>query len=294
MPLEPGGLEVRQFVSRWLEPVRVILLWLLVIALAFVAARLIWLVLAPTDAVARPLERPLPSPSQVSEVQTVVTNRTSLVEQNPFSAKVEAEQVAAPETQLNLQLAGLFAEIGGDGGSAQIRTPDNTLRRYSVGDEIIPGVMLEQLLSDRAIIRRNGIAETLMLGGRSEGLSVISSPDTIKTDPGQAGRGTPDPAAGPASAGSIEDPDVLLRNTRLQPVLSNGQMTGYRVIVTGDKALIEKSGLQNEDILLEVNGTPVSELDMQELLSELGANQTAVLNLDRSGRRVAVRLSYKE
>ena len=85
---------------------------------------------------------------------------------DPFGGEApeEADPVAyadAAETTLDLTLFGL--NIGPDLTTATIQTPDGRQRPYTLGQEILPGVVLRDARPNQAILSRNGLTETLTL-----------------------------------------------------------------------------------------------------------------------------------
>ena len=155
----------------------------LVLILGVLVERLAWTFISPQASVAALDDRLLPAMIQRGTT-TFAADRTVLIEANPFTSATSAAIPDAPETSLNLKLVGVLMSTGEFGGSAQITTPDNRTSRFVTGDEILPNVALERILSDRVIITRNGETETLLLAGRSAGLSVIgdSSQVTVSVD----------------------------------------------------------------------------------------------------------------
>lgn len=259
----------------------------LVIIVAVLAARLAWGAISPQASVAALDERPLPVP--VQQVAAVIVDRTILVEANPFSSSVTEAIPDAPETSLNLKLVGVFMSTSGSGGSAQITTPDNRTSRFVGDDEILPGVTLERILSDRVILTRNGETETLLLAGRSAGLSVIG-------DGSQRGSLTEGaervPTAPAPREYELDDPDALFRILTASPKQENGRLTGYSLFPRSDAGAFAAAGFVAGDILTEVNGTMVSELDLMELRDEIGASQVATLTVLRDGSLITLRLRF--
>ena len=213
------------------RPVRFGLEVALVIALALIVARLVWLALFPIGVVANYTDRPLPVPMQGAGSGLAITaDRTLLILTNPFDqGAVDIEVQEAPETALNLDLLGLrMSTEGGESGNAIIRTPDGVGRNYSVGDDILAGVTLERILSDRVIINRDGANETLMRAGRGEGLSVITDGSQVTTtDAAPAIAATPE--APEIAEARIAAPEMFFGNINASPVVVNGVITGYRL-----------------------------------------------------------------
>ena len=289
----PTEFNLPDSLARLHWPFRLFIELLLVALTAILFAKIIWLMLAPQAAVSNATQRPLPSPfiqSQASQVG----DRSLLMATNPFEATGIVEVTEAPETQLNLRLAGLIMSTAEGGGSAQITTPDNRTQRFVTGDEVISGVVLEQIMSNRVILNRNGNNETLMLGGRGAGLSVISVGTLATEVPREPNDAS---LAGPAPElleGRISDPGALFQSVRLAPVRRNDELYGYALNASGSQDTLKNASLQQGDILLEVNGARVSELDFSEVIDEVGQNQTAMLQIERAGNVQTVRLRFDE
>lgn len=287
------ALESFQRVER---PLRLAIEAVLVIVLALLTAKLVWTVMTPTDSVATYTDRPLPAPMRgASSALTVATDRTVLVTQNPFDHE-DAEIIVqdVPETTLNLRLDGLRMSTDSDGsGNAVIRTPDGVGKNFSVGDEILAGVTLERILSDRVIINRDGADETLMLGGRGAGLSVISDDSRIAAET-DASESEPVPEIPSVIEGRLAGPEVLFGAMNAGPVMIGGQVTGYRLTPIGDASIMRQAGLEPGDVLLQINGTSVVNLDMNDVIGRISAIETAELQINRNGSPRTVRLVFGE
>jgi len=281
------------------RPARLVVECVLVVVLALLFARLAWLVVSPSNSVASYTQRPLPSPMRgAASALAVATDRTLLVRTNPFEqgdGDVIVQDV--PETNLNLDLDGLrMSTEGGESGNAIIRTPDGIGKNYQVGDEILAGVTLERILSDRVIINRDGANETLMLGGRGAGLSVISddSQTASATDIGARDENdlpAPDPVIIEAQ---IETPELLLSSVNAGPVRINGEISGYRLDPIGNSDIMQQAGLAPGDVLLQINGTSVARLDTSDVIDRIMVAETVELTVNRNGSEQTIRLGFGE
>lgn len=280
------------------RPVRWGVECVLVIALALLAARIGWLVISPSDTVATYTQRPLPSPMQGGSSSLGITvDRTVLVTSNPFQ-QGEQEIIVqdAPETNLNLNLDGLrMSTEGGEAGNAIIRTPNGIGKNYRVGDEILAGVTLERILSDRVIINRDGASETLMLGGRGAGLSVISDESqTISardlTDRDESSAAAPSRAV----EAQIAAPELLLSSINAGPVRVNGEITGYRLDPIGSPDIMQQAGFRPGDVLLQINGVSVAQLDTNDVIERISSADTVDLSINRNGSEQTIRLRFGE
>lgn len=281
------------------RPVRWVFEIGLVILLAILVARLIWLVIYPVGSVAFFTDRPLASPiSGSSGALSLSVDRTIILSSNPFETDgVEDVVVAVPETNLNIQLDGLrMSSEGNIAGNAIIRTPRGDAQNFRVGDEIIPGVTLERILSDRVIINRDGATETLMLGGRGAGLSVIGdeSQAVSAISSSASSANVPAPASAPPITGQIAGPEVLFTAMSAALVQQDNGVSGYQLSARGDVQTMRRAGFEPGDILLQINGTSVAEADLEELLERFGQVETAILRVNRGGIDRTIRLEIGE
>ena len=283
------------------RPARLIIELGLVIFLALLAARLAWTVIAPTESVADFANRPLPSPMQASSSSlTIAADRTVLIRDNPFSqGNAEPVIVDAPETSLNLKLIGLrMSTEGTDAGNAIITTPNGRVENFSVGEEIIAGVSLERILSDRIIISRDGASETLMLGGRGAGLSVITD-DSRTIDANALNVGEVDQSQNlntesSQNIGQLAGPEEFFGAVSASPELQDGTLVGYRLSPIGATDTMRRAGLEPGDILQSIDGVPVTDLNVSGLLDSISEIETAELLVNRDGSTQTVRLSFGE
>lgn len=286
-------------ISGFERPVRLAIEAILVVALALIVAQLVWLVTYPEESVATFTDRPLATPlTGNSSSLAISVDRTIILRANPFESDSAEEVLAAvPETSLNIQLDGLRMSNGeGIAGNATIRTPNGTARNFRVGDEIIPGVTLERILSDRVIINRDGATETVMRAGRREGLSVIGDQSqAVSANTVAASRAAPvQQTSAPPITGRIAGPDVLFSAMRASLVSLNEGTQGYQLSANGSAEAMRQAGFEPGDVLLQFNGTSVAETDLNELLERFGEVETAILRVNRDGTDRTIRLEIGE
>ncbi|MEM1087817.1 MAG: type II secretion system protein N [Pseudomonadota bacterium] len=276
--------DVRERLLRVEPVVRLAVEIALVVAIALIVARMIWLSASPEAAVADYRERPLPT-MQAGRLQRVDADLSLLVRTNPFEG---ASVVAAivddvPDTQLNLRLIGLRADTGPDAGTATIILPSNQQQKFTEREEILPGVTLSRVLSDRVILNRNGVDEVLRLNNRSGRLSVIgdeSTPAEIKSV-----------EVAPTTV-RLDGPEVLMGAVTLSEARSNGRVLGYRLEARGSLDQMREVGFQPGDVLLSVDGVSVANQDFDELLDRFGASREALLEIDRNGNPVQIIVEF--
>ena len=295
----PSALDTAlEKISGFERPVRLALEIFLAAVCALILARLLWLVAFPGGAVATYTDRPLASPiSGPSGAISLSVDRTVLISNNPFaSTELEEIVVSAPETSLNLQLDGLrMSDNSSVLGNAIIRAQSGIASNYQVGDEIIAGVTLERILSDRVIINRDGVSETLMLGGRGAGLSVISDDSQIVTAEARASTSeAPAEASLPPITGRAAGPDVLFSAMSVTATRLENGAEGYRLSPRGSVEIMRQAGFEPGDVLLQFNGTSVANIDVDNLFDELESVDAAILRVDRDGTERTIRLELGE
>ena len=285
-----GRLSTQSWVPRVLETARIGLQFVLLVLFAYLLAHICWLVIAPGDHVSTLTERPLPVPVEQASSGAIQADLSVLMTRNPFqaSAAEAAEVPDAPETDLNLKLVALFMSTGGSTSSATIITPDNKTTRFELGDEILAGVTLDRVLSDRAIISRDGRSETLMRSGREAGLSVISDPDTAPNEPGRV------TSEGPPLYEPGISARTLVAGLNAEPSQENGVTSALVLTPKGDPSLMQSAGLVPGDRLVSVNGRSVSALDPSALLSQLETRATVSIAVVRSGEDRTFEIRFAE
>ena len=252
----------------------------LIVAIGGLVARMIWLALAPQPAVAAYSERPLPT-MQTTQVGRIDADVSLLVRTNPFEGAGSVTEVVedAPETQLNLKLIGLRAESGPNPGTATIVLPNNQQKKFSEGEEVLPGVELKSVLSDRVILNRNGIDEVLRLNNRSGRFSVLDSDGA----PAETTSAPPE-----AVTIQISNPSAVLSAVSLSNARANGQIIGYRLDARGSVERLQGLGFQPGDVLLRINGGSVADKDPLELMSMIGGDRETQLDIVRDGDPIEV------
>ncbi|WOI54366.1 type II secretion system protein N [Parvularcula sp. LCG005] len=171
---------------------------------------------------------------------TVMSSFDPFIGYAPQTTEVE-DYTPAAETMLNIKLVGTY--VIGDEPSATIATESNGQRLFFVGDTISSGVTVRDILSDQVILNRNGITETLSLENRAPVARQTSSGPRTAPTPGSTGSRPP--------AGD----SVLSSYVQVGPAPG----TQGLVLSAGTNPMFfEAAGLIDGDILLNINGQPVS------------------------------------
>lgn len=207
--------------------------------------------------------------------QPPVADNSLLREFDPFFRRMgEAPEAAAPESSLNLVIAGLRTDGAGN-GSAIVNAQEGGQKLVQVGEEIIAGVILRRVFEDRIEISRRGVRETVFMVKSRAGAR-----------PAKTG---PSGAAMPHEAGfSLAD---LLGRLNLEPVRRGGRIAGFRVGAAAESQEAQAVGFEPDDIILSVNGQLMTSFErLAELGEELAGADTFEIIIERRGAQMTLSL----
>ena len=201
---------------------------------------------------------------------------------------------AAPDTELDLKLLGIFLASPPDASIAIIGSRGDPGEAYGVGDPIFGNAKLAEVRRNIVLISRAGIMEALRF---DDNPPLAANRPPASTYP----QGTTEPSATldvrdampTALTDSIEefrealeqDPEGALRSVGLEPVSIDGD-TGYRIGRDAAARQLGRTGLQPGDTILSINGRPLSDVQRDpEVLGDLLASDSARLEIQRGDRR---------
>ena len=270
---------------RWVRPVLRVAEVMLVVSLALVMAKLVWVVVDPGGAVSPNI------PLQAAPVQTDIlrpvleVDTLRLTRENPFgSGPVEVAEVPeAPETTLNLRLRGVRASTEENDGVALITTPDNRTSAYGPGDAILDGVVLNRIYGDRVTLRKSGQIEALLMESGAGLLSVLTVP----------GQSAPMPADNVTAVNGIARVD-LMSNLTIDPVHHGNDFVGYRIGTRGDVAVLTRAGLQPGDVVVGMDGDAMTDVAPADLARKFSDPNPVLLRIDRQGQVIEHTLAPEE
>lgn len=283
----------------WERVAPVLLALVLVVVLAYVIARTLWLIgYGPSDPV---FESGLPRIQVAGEQHADASLSQSQVDGwqlfGVYNSKVSAQQkseVDAPETRLQLLLLGLFLSPDAKRSSAIIAQKGQDAGLYHIGDDIPGNAKLENIYADRIILRRQGRLETLRLSslGTLSGVAQVAQSQSASAQPVSAqsapNQSAPAQPASNPQADFVKQRGVLIDRLGLKPV-TKGASDGYTIGPQAPVSLIQQLGLKPGDVIVSVNGHPLGneESDMAAMQSYQSTQQATIV-VDRGDQQFTV------
>lgn len=276
--------------EHWLGAAGKVVRALAVLWMAWVLAGLAWLLSGHDDAAlsalpAAPVKRAAPA------IDTLRLPALNLFGQAPVA---DGAQTSAPDTSLQLRLAGVFVSADPESSSAIVAEPSAQAGKlYRVNDSLPGGATLEAVFEDRILIRRGtGNSEILrfektdLLGGQPSAAIPLSSGTAV----GLTQTATPDVRnlLSDAAAAMAKSPAGFLQEMGLR---ASGR--GYEVSSDTPEQMRQSVGLQPGDKLLSVNGRQLGNPQVdRQLLEELKNGGTARVEIQRGGQIVTVERKF--
>lgn len=227
---------------------------LLVVWIAAEAAALTWSVLQPDagDAPVAAVKRPVPvaaAPGRQLLARLPDWHLMGEAVSKPATVKT-AVPAEAPDTRLRLTLRGALSSDNPSGGHAIIADDKGKDERYSIGDTLPGNAELSEIYPDRVILKRGGRYETLRLPDL----------DSLTSRPGRARhRENPQEKLSAVRQQLRNDPSSSMNLIKVVPFRDDsGQVIGYTVSPGKNPILFADSGLQDGDVVIQVNGMNLS------------------------------------
>jgi len=287
---------------------KIILTFVIMLSLYLIAfmAQLTWHLLpSPTNAALQP-----PINTSAQQDMRVVDSKSNidrLLSLNLFgdpAAQPEPVQetvTEAPETRLNLLLAGVVSSPDPQVGAAVIEYR-NTQNTYGIGDKIEgTQVTLDEIYSDRVIIKNRTARETLMLDGidfeeanrlreRNRPVEVQGPQQAVEAAPTLSRQQIAENLRA-AQQKLSQEPANFADFIRLSPHAENGTPVGYKLSPGKDPTLFREVGLQDGDVVTELNGYDLT--NIQQALEALSLlNDAQSLDLEIIRRDETLSLSF--
>lgn len=250
-------------------------LGLLAVTVAIQLARLMFVLATPLG----PLGEWRPAP--VNSVP--LSARSALF--SGFDAFSRSEAAAAGTenvTSLSLTLYGIRSNENSGGGSAIIAGEDGVQNSYAVGEEVASGVTLDSVAFDHVILSRGGVKESLYLD-QSVPAENIANGDVAATSV------MPQVSA---STGAELNAESLQKSVGLAPRNEGGRVTGLVVQPRDDGTMMRLAGFQEGDVIVAVNGRPVS--SAIDVASQFRPGTRLSVEVERGGSKIPIAINLEK
>lgn len=254
-----------------------ILLYLLVVILAYQVAGLTWSVLERHYVERQQTLAVTPSES-ISQASNAKVANTQKLSQLHLFGKMEVTQVArrvpetAPETSLGLVLYGVFTDPDVKQGSAIIGQKSGDQQHYGVDDKVGSGVWLAEVRKDHVLLKRGTSFEMLKFPKEvSRGVNI---------------QRTARPSA--AVPNLSQEKQTFMESVKIIPVFSGKEksLKGYRILPKSNRTVYNRLGLRPSDIITSINGIALNDQrESMKVIAELVKADEIEVELDRNGQK---------
>jgi general secretion pathway protein C len=267
-----------QLLPRWVALV-------LVIAIAWQLARIIWM-LMPGSSAGDPVVATSAQvgaaarPASLANVQTIA-NAHIFGEADPDEVVAEAPIVIdedLAETRQNLSLKGTIADAQPTAGLAIIADSRNEEKVYAIRDTVVPGTTLHAVYPDRVVLNEGGSLKALRL---PKEFPQGAAP--VRRDMTSVRRTSDDQQSIQAvvSRNVAKLADVV----RPTPYLVAGQMQGYRVYPGRDRKQFAALGLRPGDLIKDIDGAALTDPQQaMQIFQSLGNADQVSVTVERNGQ----------
>ena len=266
---------------------------LLIIACTYALAEITWMLIPQDEEETLPIRKV----SSITDKQAQQDSFRQLTSANIFGASQQSavtRQTKAPVTKLNLTLKGVLAAVPMELASAIIAQGKSGKEDiYSVGDKMPGGVLVKEIHPEHVVLERNGRQEILKLQ-KISGVSLNSANKTAYNRPARSA------ARGAAETLTDIRTDILKNPTSFAdyalPVIvkENGKQVGYRLKPQGKGGLLSELGLQETDVITQINGV---KLDKPQngisALRKLSTAKSINIVVKRNGAEVPLNITLQ-
>ncbi len=276
------------------KPASQIVMLIVIMLLAWVLGSLIWTL----STLGQPISKWQPSGANVTLNQPVQTGTlTPLIQSDLFGRYRTENSVVAPvtetisevpETELNLELAGVVATSDKEKSLAVIANQGKQ-NTYGLG-EVIDGTRasLKAVYPDRVIIDNRGRDETLMLEGIDYSQQPITEPKKIPSGmiASQGNNsGSSEAMIAKLRQDIVKNPQAIMQYIRLSQVNRNGEIVGYRVSPGKNRQIFDLIGLKPGDVAMSLNGTDLTDPNALSSIWQSFSSLTELsLTVERNGQ----------
>jgi general secretion pathway protein C len=256
--------------------------WIVMLAAAVCVVlfvNFLWILIAPLGSIGDWKARP-------AQTLSPADRQALFASFDPFARTTQSGSGNTNVTSLSLTLFGTrFNEYTG-GGSAILAGADGVQQSYSVGEEVLPGVILSKVAFDHVILSKGGVEESLYIDQSVPAQTV-----------GQTNAAPPPPSTALDAVTSKGGAEVKLNATTLRdgigvtPRTEGGKVTGLVLNAKGDGALMQNAGLMAGDIVVSINGRPIG--SAADIAAQLRPGAKLTLEVERGSQKIPVGLNLE-
>ncbi|WP_333570077.1 type II secretion system protein N [Sphingorhabdus sp.] len=200
---------------------------------------------------------------------------------DPFFRNDAAADSTQNVTSLSLTLFGVRTNESSGGGSAIIAGEDGVQNSFAIGEEVAPGVTLDSVAFDHVILSRGGVKESLYLD-QSVPAETVSPP--------ASGSAVTTPTTSGGGVGL--NADTLQKSIGFAPRNEGGRVTGLVLQARDDGTMLRLAGFQAGDIVVGINGRPVS--SAADIASQIRPGARLSVEVERGGAKVPIALNLEQ
>jgi general secretion pathway protein C len=214
------------------------------------------------------------TPPAPPRTQRSWAEREIILTRNLFHSSTEAPSLTAAQLEEELEksrlpvtLLGTFAASDPALSRATLTDKEkNETLVVGIGDQIKNTAQVQRIERRRVVLIENGAPRELTIGEDQSGPPTIRRANTRVA----ARRAAGVPIARETIDQSLRNPSDLLTQARVLPKFENGQMVGLQVNGIQPGSLFEELGLQEGDVITQLNGISISSPDESaRIFSEL-------------------------
>ncbi|WP_341708231.1 type II secretion system protein GspC [Halopseudomonas sp.] len=262
---------------------------------AWILGHLIWTLIEPQSVM--PAASSLPYSVSSSERSVAQPGFRELALLSPYGRADRAPvAVDAPDTKLSWTLKGVLSDPDPARSAAILVTQGQPEKLYRVGATLPGQVRLEQVLADRVMLMRDGQLETLRLkrnelngsgrsarNARTAALPEVDANQTLAPD-GNLARIDRE--------AWLNDPQRFAEVISANPVMVDGALYGIEVSPARNAREFEAAGLKAGDVITDVDGTPVSQIeDYRDILRDMSGATSVSVSLERDGQPMNITIT---
>lgn len=280
------------FFTKNLSKIVIIITIILVIFVAYLGAKLTWLVLTPSASTA---SWKAPS-SQEQKTENSSVNFSNFHwfgkanEQQKQPVK-QTDIIDAPKTTLKMTLTGLVAHNDTSRSMAIIDYQSNQ-ETYFIDQKVkTTRVSIAEIHSDRVILNNKGKYETLMLDGFDYTKIHKNTNKPVSSNKKITSKKLTKELAKTRSE-ILKDPGKIIDYISITPVNRGGSIKGYRLNPGKRPELFSHSGLQPRDLAVAINGYDLTDTSQSlRVMSELANMTNILITVERDGQLTDIEFS---